>query len=117
VTDWFERNFGSALFPSDSRREWVKKHWGEIATSGEGDGGDREPLKLCPDLAKYLESPAVEAEAAPEPALPAFEIEYDRNEFAVLRDKVEQLEKLVCRLALENLRKAKEDPHAGEQDN
>lgn len=116
VADWFAKNFGSALFPSESRKQWVRKHWGEIAANGQG-GEDKELLRLCPDLAKYLESPPEEAEVAPEVPPGSFEIEYDRGEIAALRDKVDQLERLVCRLALENFHKTKEDPHAGEQDN
>ena len=116
IADWFEKNFGTALFPSESRKQWVRKHWAEIAANGQG-GEDKEPLRLCPDLAKYLESPPEEAEVAPEVALGSFETEYDRGEIAALKDKVEQLERLVCRLALESFRKTKEDPHAGGQDN
>ena len=114
VTEWFERNFGSALFPSESRKQWVRMHWDEIARD---DGADKETLKLCPDLAKFLESQPEEADTAPEAALPRFEIEYDRGEFAALRDKVDQLEKLVCRLAMENFHKTKDDPNAGGQEN
>jgi hypothetical protein len=116
VAAWFEENFGSALFPSESRREWVKNHWGEIATNGQGGGAGKEPLKLCPDLAKYLESPSTEADVAPEAGPGGFEIEYDRAEIADLRNKVDRLESLVYRLTLESFRKSRQDPHAGEQD-
>ncbi len=117
VTDWFRENFGTTLFLSESRREWVKKHWSEIAAEGQSGGPGKEPLKLCADLAKYLESPPVDVDVAFEAAPGSLEIEYDRNEIAALKGKVEQLERLVCRLALENFKKTKDDPHAGGQDN
>ena len=124
VTDWFKENFGLAVFPSEARKEWVKRHWRECGTKqGEGreleDGQDRKLLEtLCPDLIRYFEAAPEGVYVIAEPRPAEFEVEYNRTEITALKNKVEELQALVYHLALENesLKRGQNLPQVREED-
>ncbi len=64
VTDWFRENFGSAVFPTNSRIEWVREHWAEMWCPEKAPNEEMElakpkerelPEKLCPDLLRLFD--------------------------------------------------------------
>ncbi len=57
---------------------------------------------LCPALFKYFETAPEALYVRAEPAHRAVEVQYDPTEVSRLRDRVEELEKLVYRLTMEN---------------
>ena len=131
VEDWFRENFGLALFPSESRKEWVKKNWDSIVASGRcedfsatsqslqlelraekgcgekaTDGPNVDLLeRLCPDLVGYFETEPKGLYVTADPIRGSFEMEHSRAEVEALKNRVEELEILVKRLAEETLRR------------
>ncbi len=140
VTDWFKENFGSALFPSESRKEWLRKNWENIVASGrceesaarssnepefgpedryveETRGGHQEDLleRLLPDLVRYFETEPEGLYVTADPAQGSFEMEHSRAEIEALKNKMEELEMLVNRLAQETFRKTGQEPPPAEE--
>ena len=124
VADWFRENFGSALYPTESRKQWVKDHWSKEwhskempGNAGRVQGGqDKEQLLqgLCPDLVRYFDTSPQGLYVTAEPKDSDFEVKYDVTEIAALRNRVEKLERLVSRLTLAALeiefRKSRQNP-------
>jgi hypothetical protein len=103
----FRLLFSSMPFPG-YQVELTKVREENGGTWYRGGAGESEGW-LCPALFKYFEAAPGALYVRAEPRRGAVEVQYDPTEVSRLRDRVEELEKLVYRLTMENELLKKDD--------